>query len=1229
MDILTADTPQSVPNSFYDTSAHDLVKQADIDIPREEPKIIQAGFFKRLVGWQDQAPLDDVQKKKREIEVLEGKLNKLEERALATELLIQQAEPGPDLIVAKQNLIAIRQLLVEVKLEIGKGLREEYRLRFGQDHDKYKEIDTLVRDFEEHRKSEGQLALSDDAAFWGVKDLFNDLRVRRHEIEQLNNRIQREQRMDESLQARMANALDLYGFGEEEEPPPEPIATSSARATVIQDLQLYGIPTLEENLSPLQKAQLRVEELEGEVAQINDILERRGQFLDGGAVLSEKERAELKARRYSNEIELTVARAEVMKAQIAVKLSDLAKIRQTNTGLEEERELVDNIADLEERVASQMTRAQKLIMEQKAQEDVSVLLQDDKSYSQRVGNALGMGMDMLTNITSRVFGEDQLVPAKWQSTEWGALIADRPDGMFKQFSSSIAHFRSNVRSLQTTVSVMEKRRQDIQGRLDREEYLHVNTYPGQMEEDAELEETENYRGITAPEATRAHWEQQIATLEKAIGSAQAALDDSRIVLRAAFLERLIAEIGDRQSTLKAKRKLLEPKISMVNSLKKSIIAKEAQLEKRGHEFDAALREQMETSIRVQRENLLQLEQEVQQLSSDIQKLSKEVSALNTGYQLQREKYSELPRGQHEFMKQLELYFKDRLQELMTFGAVGAGYKPIKDFDLEFEFANRGYNWLQVLKDELESARSQDVTEFFKAEVKGFMQLMDDYPDLAKAIAVDFALTLDTLVDKAPLNMLLDGLRANAYTERALGSIGRDTIAPPLLTEEAYQRVAKYKALGDIAKWGPLAAATPSIIGKFGAGWAKGGLWSGLADAAVEAVGKGSKVVVTKNVIKAMDSSQQAVSIAVLAMVANGASPLAAIEEQRNLLVLELAGNAGRTLRDTGALGRGVRRFFKNQWQAYKAAGPAEKVGRVIAAGTMPVLGLGGAAAAVVFAAPLGLVFTGLLVFGSIGLGLTGGALMTRSLNFIPGYKRTNNLVRELAARDYAIENSNELKIARDKYVQQLQTRKVLAVPHKRRSDPPLLRELNTDQYLKPLEEEFKTILSNAMEQKKTTLKTRDAYPREVRDVFLGVVGKAMNPDATLPIHRKVKELVLANSPQRLSNEEVDEVVRGLVENLTDRLTDSWFRPTLDPAIENQFVDLVLNYQSPKQFDANRERIKESIDRQEDEMRIKIAGEVAKIAAAGRLHEVENAEAKLLQAAERELGWAQQSAAAAA
>lgn len=1187
---------------------------------------------------EEARPQTPLELKKEEISELREKLSKLEKRAAKAEEAmknpeasiakrcaesedesepITQSEIVSERLHAEQELLACRRLIISVELKIAYGLREAHELAHTTDSEAYRKLDEWVVAFEGHCKDEGRNLLEDEAKFTGIGRIYSDLALRKWEASPEHSDLIERIRDMQARSGIVSNPFQLrYDFDRES----KDVSVERRLHQLKEKYDLDGsLPQIDAQLTPLDHARFKVAALQGQEHKIAEIMRLKGTFTDGAMTLDGQELAQLKLQHLEVQTYLAEAAYDLLGIQEEAKRVDLDSeigkltaardvLIQKKKKHEDEHDVVQQlvssadlhnlsispeirgdaakladeidaleqgilvmeqrILDLESEITSirrdmiEQVKAVGLIRARKAaQEDVNALLSGGKSYSEYLGKAVSRGIDVLSSVTRLQRRADEHYVGQWEEKPWGKLIKDQPDGMFQNFTQTISDFKKEVVALEAKKLVLQETRKQVEDDLE-ELSLHPELF-----EDIESDKEKLLK--------------KLATLDQAIQAATAGLDDARILLRAAFLERLIAEVSTRTATLNQKQAQLTAKHGIISTLEQRLKSNElvqllkndklnekeraelqAQLDARADGANLELSEEDRSTLQKQLDARLN---EAKKLGEEISVLKTEIAALKKGYEAQKRTYERLPRGEHLLLDQLQNYFSDRLKEMLTFGAVGAGYKSIKDFDRECQFATHGYQWQKVLTDELSNTRGYaNSVDFFNAQVRDFLVFADAYPDLAQGIAVDFALTLNVLQDKGPLENLLSGLRASAYTNRLLGELGRDVEADPELSPELYQQVAKYRALADLAKWGPMAASMPGVLEGFGAGFMEGGFWGGLIGGARAGVSNSVSVTITRDVLRNMSNEQTPVILAIAA-VANGESVASVIDEQKNLELIRIGGDVRRAINDPAAAKSAFRRFWHNQRIAFQNDGALKKMARV-AAFAVPVVAGAGLGVATFFALPV--VAPAVLILAIVGAALTGllaGSAGTRFLLSLPGM----NSYKAVVARQHVQSKANDLKIARDGMLENLRSKRVLRQEVRKETDHALLKELRnaTPSPLTQIEQDLLRELNARLEQQKAAVSGRELTPKEIQNLFFEVVGKRLS-HASTPLSDAVDNLMAAQSPQmtHLTDQQRYAIKQGVMDTLTQRLVDDWFKQALDPAFEGELFRLVEQYQTPEQFE---------------------------------------------------------------
>ncbi len=156
---------QSAINRYYDSTVRGLVAESKELVSEAKEKSESQGWFNWM--WGGGKPANDpLTIKQGEIENLKVKLESLEQKATETEMLGVSAKGGAQ-VLAQQRMLAVKELMVEVKLSIADNILEEYAIKFGKDHENYKAMASKIAEFKEKVNTEGKELLHQEAAFWG------------------------------------------------------------------------------------------------------------------------------------------------------------------------------------------------------------------------------------------------------------------------------------------------------------------------------------------------------------------------------------------------------------------------------------------------------------------------------------------------------------------------------------------------------------------------------------------------------------------------------------------------------------------------------------------------------------------------------------------------------------------------------------------------------------------------------------------------------------------------------------------------------------------------------------------------------------------------------------------------------------------------------------------------------------------------------------------------------
>ncbi len=1181
------DGPRVPGNTFWDAGLHGIAADIKTIAPAKEqaarvladqdaPSAVGRVFNWMSLGLAAPPPptanqirAKRLKKTRKRVEKLEVKLAQLENKAYKIDAQLR-AHPDNPAYQGKYEpkLLAIKGLLVDVRMEIVRGAREEYELLYEDDPDTLAAKREEIRTLEEVYEAEAETVLVETARWESVYRIFDDIRNMRadskaakpinvRKVERLRDRLlekyeidpKKVRRFQEGLSVERQDALILR-----QQEAVVNVFLATINASELEDVR---VPLTDKEVAVLKESNLkeqivrehaRLNVHEGRLARLEKSLASlRGDISNKGVYLDDL-RKELNED-YLEDVRVNELNAPLVEnadgslsgGLILVAEAELAALEEQEAPIRAERQQVSkdivavskNIKQLEARL--------------RAQQDVNKLVMGKGS---RLGSLLSRAIDAAARVSSVVVG-DKESKYKWEKKDWGKLLAPEGDGTFKSFRDSIAVLKKEAKEMDARIEVMGAQRTETKRRLDANEFL---------ESKYSVEE-----GGLGGEAVKEAWQAQVRQLDDAIRDTLAARQDTKISIRAAFLQRIITGVGQRRQ--------------QVNGLQADIAGKEAYLEDLRQQLDA-LRAEPDSEKRNRDIDRHEAEVagkvlEVNQLKRKVADLETEIEALGVGFDEQMGKYERLERLERPFMEQLKNYATDRITEMVSLGFISNQYRTPRDLKVEMDFARHGYNWVDGLKG-FASEPVADIPTFVTQQVGDFLKFADDYPQLAEVMLADVAVTVSRLGGDDALQTLLKGVRTRAMVRALQGEAGRNVEALPELTEENYAAAAKWRAFADLAQYGPVAAATPAVLGAAFEGFASGGIVGLLTRGAVAGVKEGGTNVVLQQVVRSVRPEDLQVVTGILSAV-NGASMQEIVDEQRNIAVMQLVGNARRTISKPGLVLRGIRRAFSNQWNAFKMAGWGERILRVgVIVVAPPVITAGVVAAGILLLNPAGLLAIGGIALVGLVAGVTIPTMAMTFMNNIWPFSSTMKAAKKNQARELLEKNRNELRRQRDTYIQHMEAKGILVQSLTSSEIPKLHEGLSTACF-----EPFGDLQQRLLEQLNTGLHEREEnnqatnlsiVPKDVREVFVAVARpETLRTTVQVEVTRIIAASDLDPAP---TQEEKDTFVRVYTALIAQQLKDQWLRRHLDEAMASEFEVIAAQYDSPEQFEANIERLRQ-------------------------------------------------------
>ncbi len=1175
---------QSSVNRYYDTTVRGLVAESEKQMSDVKQPEQEQGWFGWIWGG-GQAPKDELSIKQAQIKNLEAKLGALEQKATEAEVLGANAKGGSQ-ILYQQQMLAIKELMVEVKLSIAEGLLEEHALKFGKNSEKYKGMEVKVNEFKERIHTEGRELLHQEAVFWGLRKIYDEIQERRGVDTRHDYKVIGEDELPSFLELMNPSVA-------EEETVKYPHSVGDSRAAIVNELNLESIHPFSESLSDLEKHEFEVEKLSSEVDRLATAIERNGHIKETGIALSSAEIGQMKVDLLEEKIKLRNAEKTLMNAQVThfahnlnhltaeldQQVQILNEMNQLYAPEDEEgvrehfqgvdrptqsrtiKELKDQIAAIESdsailkrKLEAIPKQIRNLQMEVVAQKDVNQVAAGQDSGM--LARGMQAGMNAMANLMPGPGLE--AVTYKWEQSEWGKLIADEREGvLYNQFRSNVNSLKTNIKRYEAQLTIQRSELHRLQDRVAQHHYIDPAVLDAEgMEDTIKLEND---------------WKNQISALQSRIESTQATLDDTKVALHGAFLQRVIKSTSDRQvakKTEKAHLHAIQDQISSIEAKRNS--PERINSDQELNFLDGEAKKQR-LDWMVKEENTYQsLCRQAKESQNMIDQYKAELDALDVGFRTQMNKYGTVERGKRGIIASAGQYATDVIKESVSLGLIRTRYVTPHEFEVEMMFARAGYTISEGLKGFTEQVEGGGQVAFLKAQTEHFLKFMDNHPIMGKFMVTDLAIALAGMQDQTPYNTLLSGLRARGYTQAILGSLGRNVEVPPVLNKETAKQAFKWKALADLASGAPQAVHIGKGLVNAAAGAISmnpGAVFGALANGVAGAAGATAIQKVAK------DLPDEAVAISIGAMRAlRGDDPIAICDEQKNLALLTLAGEVRRGISSPQRALLGIRRILSDNWSAFRQAGALEKIARIGMSVGPPVVGVGAAAAVIALAGPLGLGIAAVAAVAvtAVFIGVTAGILLTGISNRLPGFRSSLTKARTAEARKAARSGDapKQMRIQRDQYIGSLRTRGKLLQAPQRIGELPLLTKWRDGQngVIDTVEQSVVANLERSLTTAQTTRGLQGLTTNEIKNIFLAQAG----PDE---LRRLVNEKIEANPEAKaLPQKAKDKLRDGMMASVQERVVNSWLKPQLDVGFENELVSSILNYESPEQFAAAKQQV---------------------------------------------------------
>jgi len=395
----------------------------------------------------------------------------------------------------------------------------------------------------------------------------------------------------------------------------------------------------------------------------------------------------------------------------------------------------------------------------------------------------------------------------------------------------------------------------------------------------------------------------------------------------------------------------------------------------------------------------------------------------------------------------------------------------------------------------------------------------------------------------------------------LGQLGRNVRSRHIITDANRRDAFKWRAFADLVQYGPLIATTPTVVEAAWEGISEGNLIKAVTGALTSGYTEAAKNVALQSAVSQVRAEDEKFAIAILGAL-TGSNAQEILQEQRNIALLEFAGEARNLLFSPGATIAGIGRIFTNQIEAIKQAPILEKILRI---GTLfvapPAIGIAGIATAAALFNPAGLLVA--LTVGIVGLAaavVVPTAVMT-FMNAFP-FSKTMEKVKLAQARNLVRtpETKNALRLQREEFVKALEGSAMLVPPLDVEEKPTVDKAL-WEACSKPLEELKDKMIQDLKNWQVQFAGTpdREMTIGDVREKFVSVANPiAIRERATQMIEKSISE-------DNLSTYSKDDLIILAMQEISEQLKKGWFIPLLDEVYKNEFCVMVALYDSPEQY----------------------------------------------------------------
>ncbi|MDB6081222.1 MAG: hypothetical protein JWO53_494 [Chlamydiia bacterium] len=752
-----------------------------------------------------------------------------------------------------------------------------------------------------------------------------------------------------------------------------------------------------------------------------------------------------------------------------------------------------------------------------------------KGSLQRLGNYLSAAIDN-EDISRLLIGKHARVKQpenyKWQNSKWGQLLINFEYAPLEDAYNDFTKFKEGIDARKTAI-------RDLVAELSAKENalkeLHL-----QRTTDAIVS-----RGITSAPALVAEQtrlDTLIHSFETELQELHEDINDNRIMMRSAYMQRITHAIGLRQRG----RNQLATAIAQINQ-NITDLGDNPATQKAKQEFQ------------------LQVDRHEEQRTC----LMEEIDELKKAFKKQLWQYEKLDQPQRSNVLVGVLRSKDihGAAKSMAKGYFLPKYVTPREFTIKMQFAEKGYHWKDALKQL--GDRLKDPLAIAKFN-RDFIEWINNHPTSAEALSADMAITLSRLGQQEILATLQAGVRAKLYTHAILGESTRSSMAEPIITENDFA----FYALAEIVQWGPLSSSLIDVLRAFGSNLQEGKIVKAFVSATVEGLTSATKSAAIQSVVHGLDySSLQALNTVIAVTRGQGAEAILA--EQQALSLLKTYGDTKQALLHPRTWFQETWRWVKDSFKIIKNSKGLEKFARMCSSYAVPTIGVLGAVVAIVFTG--GIVGIG----AAIGWGLL--SLFTSTSIAASGTYICNiiwpvnyqHLQRE-NVKELLEQNGNRQKLHSDRtrYLESLR-KKGFILPEFKKIPPeeepePIRNWLLYSTVSNPIFELRAEMIKSFQDYISTLVKQRKGEEfLSSEDITRAYLNSTNDLKAKCLAACKKKSYW---NKELLAKRLEEHVLAPLLQLPTKTQASGELVKWLDRAFENQFCTMVMKYKTPEQWE---------------------------------------------------------------